>query len=73
MGRGRRVPRVGWLCVLGCRQEVARLVARGLSNREIASHLTLSEHTVATHVRNVLKKLGLNSRNQIAAYFTERH
>jgi DNA-binding CsgD family transcriptional regulator len=54
-------------------QEVARLVARGLSNREIASHLTLSEHTVATHVRNVLKKLGLNSRNQIAAYFTERH
>jgi DNA-binding CsgD family transcriptional regulator/tetratricopeptide (TPR) repeat protein len=54
-------------------KEVALLVARGHTNRRIASHLMLSEHTVATHVRNVLKKLGLHSRTQIAAYFTERH
>jgi predicted ATPase/DNA-binding CsgD family transcriptional regulator len=52
-------------------EEVAALVAHGLSNCQIASQLTLSEHTVATHVRNVLKKLGLHSRFQIAAWFTE--
>jgi ATP/maltotriose-dependent transcriptional regulator MalT len=53
-------------------QEVATLVAQGLTNRQISTELMLSEHTVATHMRNVLKKLGLNSRNQIAAYFTEQ-
>jgi predicted ATPase/DNA-binding CsgD family transcriptional regulator len=54
-------------------QEVAVLVAQGLSNRQIASYLTLSEHTIATHIRNILKKLGLHSRTQIAAYFREQH
>ena len=54
-------------------KEVALLVARKLANRQIASQLMLSEHTVATHVRNVLKKLGLHSRTQIAAYVTEDH
>jgi DNA-binding NarL/FixJ family response regulator len=54
-------------------QEVAILVAQGLSNRQIASDLTLSKHTIATHIRNILKKLGLHSRNQIAAYFREQH
>jgi DNA-binding NarL/FixJ family response regulator len=54
-------------------QEVAILVAKALTNRQIASHLMLSEHTVATHVRHILKKLGLHSRTQIAAYFRERH
>jgi len=55
-----------------CEKEVALLVARDLTNRQIASQLMLSEHTVATHVRNVLKKLGLRSRTQIAAWFTEQ-
>ena len=54
-------------------KEVALLVARELSNRQIASQLMLSEHTVATHVHNILKKLGLSSRTQIAAHFTEQH
>ena len=53
--------------------EVAILVAKHLSNLQIASHLTLSEHTVATHIRHILKKLGLHSRTQIAAYFREQH
>jgi DNA-binding NarL/FixJ family response regulator len=53
-------------------QQVAPLIAQGLTNRQIATELMLSEHTVATHVRNVLKKLGLNSRNQIAAWFIEQ-
>jgi len=49
--------------------EVAVLASRGLSNRQIASRLMLSEHTVATHIRNTLKKLGLHSRKEIAAWF----
>ena len=53
-------------------EEVAVLVARGLSNRRIAEELTVSEHTVATHVRNILKKLGLDSRMRIAAWMRDR-
>ncbi len=46
-------------------REVALLAARGLTNRRIASELSISEHTVANHLRNILKKLGLRSRAQI--------
>jgi non-specific serine/threonine protein kinase len=46
-------------------QEVALLAARGLTNRRIAEELSISEHTVANHVRKILKKLGLHSRAQI--------
>ena len=52
--------------------EVANLVARGLTNRQIASVLMLSEHTVATHVRRTLKKLGLRSRAQIGSWLSEQ-
>jgi DNA-binding NarL/FixJ family response regulator len=54
-------------------QEVAILVAKHLSNRQIASELMLSEHTVATHIRNILKKLGLSSRTQVATSFRKQH
>src|SRR6187402_1547298 len=50
--------------------EVLRLVAAGLSNREIASSLVLSEHTVHRHVANVLRKLGQSSRAAAAATAT---
>jgi non-specific serine/threonine protein kinase len=53
-------------------QEVAVLLARGLTNRQIAAELMLSEHTVTTHVRNILKKLGLHSRTEVAAWVTRR-
>jgi DNA-binding NarL/FixJ family response regulator len=48
-------------------REVALLLARGLNNRRIALELSISEHTVANHVRKILKKLGLRSRTQISS------
>jgi DNA-binding CsgD family transcriptional regulator len=48
--------------------EILGLVARGLSNKQIAAELTLSEHTVHRHVANILVKLRLSSRAAAAAY-----
>jgi len=48
--------------------EVARLVAEGLSNKQIGARLFISERTVDTHIRNILNKLGFNSRAQIAGW-----
>ena len=48
--------------------DVARLVAEGLSNKQIAARLFISERTVDSHVRSILNKLGFNSRAQIAAW-----
>jgi DNA-binding NarL/FixJ family response regulator len=48
--------------------DVIRLVARGYSNKQIASELSVSTTTVRTHVSNVLRKLNLENRTQIALY-----
>jgi DNA-binding NarL/FixJ family response regulator len=53
-------------------QEVAVLVARGLTNRQISTKLGISERTAGNHVARVLRKLGLRSRAQIASRATER-
>jgi len=50
--------------------EVGRLVAEGLSNKQIATRLFISDRTVAAHVSNIMNKLGLNSRAQIAVWMT---
>lgn len=48
--------------------EVLRLVAKGLSNQDIAQHLVVSERTVRNHVSNILHKLHLANRTQAALY-----
>ena len=49
-------------------QEILQLVASGLSNKEIAARLTITEGTVKNHVHNALEKLHLSNRTQAAAY-----
>ncbi len=53
-------------------KEIAALVASGLTSRQIASELVLSARTVDKHVTNILKKMGLRSRLQIASRATEQ-
>ena len=53
-------------------REVAALVARGLTNRQIAMELSISEHTVANHIAKILRKLELGSRSQLTAWVVER-
>jgi len=53
-------------------REVATLIARGKTNREIADLLVISERTAEGHVNNILGKLGFTSRAQIAAWVVEQ-
>jgi non-specific serine/threonine protein kinase len=52
--------------------EVAALVADGLSNKQIAARLFISERTVDSHIGHILNKLGVNSRSQIAVLMAPR-
>ncbi|MHB8597197.1 MAG: tetratricopeptide repeat protein [Ktedonobacteraceae bacterium] len=53
--------------------EVMRLVAQGLTNGQIAEQLTISSHTVNSHVRSILSKLGVTSRSAIIHFAFEHH
>jgi ATP/maltotriose-dependent transcriptional regulator MalT len=53
-------------------RQVAALIAQGLSNRQIASELVVGEVTVASHVANILAKLGYSSRTQVASWATAK-
>jgi non-specific serine/threonine protein kinase len=53
-------------------REVATLVARGLTNRQISTELSISERTAGNHVAKILHKLGLNSRTRIATCAAEQ-
>jgi DNA-binding NarL/FixJ family response regulator len=50
---------------------VLRHVAAGKTNREIAAELVVSEHTVARHMQNILRKLGVSSRTAATAFAFE--
>jgi DNA-binding NarL/FixJ family response regulator len=70
--RSRRDPPAGMADLTPRELEVIRLIARGNSNREIATSLGVSEHTAKTHVGHILDKLGLRDRVQavVLAYET---
>lgn len=53
-------------------KEILQEVARGQTNREVAASLGLSEHTVKNHLKNILQKLHLDNRVQLARYAYER-
>jgi DNA-binding NarL/FixJ family response regulator len=53
-------------------QEVAVLVAQGLTNRQIAERLVVTERAAAAHVEHILTRLGIGSRTQIGVWASER-
>ena len=53
-------------------REVVALIARGLTNRQIAAALVIAEGTAAIHVKNLLRKLGFRSRAQVAAWAVQQ-
>jgi len=59
-------PMTGWASLTPAEHRVVRLVARGMSNRDIAEALFLSENTIRTHLSRIRGKLGLRSRLDIA-------
>lgn len=60
-------PRVDIASILSKREiEVAELISQGATNKELAEKLFISEHTVKVHVKNILQKLELKNRQQIA-------
>ncbi len=54
-----------WKSLSAREKQVARLVAQGLTNRQIAAYLSLSTETINTHVQNILRKFGLNSKAEL--------
>jgi DNA-binding CsgD family transcriptional regulator/tetratricopeptide (TPR) repeat protein len=61
-------PVSGWDSLTGAEQRVAELVAKGLTNRQVASQLYVSPHTVGFHLRQVYRKLHLRSRQELIRY-----
>jgi DNA-binding NarL/FixJ family response regulator len=47
-------------------QELVPMIARGLTNKEIASHLNLSEQTIKNHIHRILRRVGANDRFEVA-------
>ncbi len=60
-----RHPGTGWAALTDSELGVARLVAQGLTNREVAERLFVSHHTVSAHLRHVFAKLSVNSRVEL--------
>ncbi len=74
--RGRATPLAADASLRGLsarEREVVSLIAQGLSNREIAMRLVISDRTAEVHVSNILGKLGFATRAQIAAWVIKQH
>jgi DNA-binding CsgD family transcriptional regulator/tetratricopeptide (TPR) repeat protein len=69
-GAGR--PASGWIGLTPAEQATSNLVAQGLSNQQVAEQMYLSSHTVAYHLRNVFRKLGISSRVELARVVAEQ-
>jgi DNA-binding CsgD family transcriptional regulator len=65
-------PKTGWTSLTDTERAVSDLVAKGLTNQQIASEMFLSTHTVAFHLRQVFRKLDISSRVDLARVFTEQ-
>ena len=65
-------PAFGWDSLTDTERTITDLVAQGLSNRQVASRVFLSTHTVAFHLRHVFWKLGVSSRVQLARISAEQ-
>ena len=65
-------PKTGWGALTEPEINVARLAAEGRTNRQIATTLFVSPHTVNTHLRHVFEKLGINSRVQLTRFVHEQ-
>ena len=65
-------PAFGWDSLTDTERTITDLVAEGLSNRQVASRVFLSTHTVAFHLRHVFWKLGVTSRVQLARMAAEQ-
>ena len=75
--RGRRAtpaerPVTGWQSLTGTERAVAELAAQGLNNQQIADQMYISVHTVAFHLRQTFRKLGIGSRVQLARIAAQR-
>jgi DNA-binding CsgD family transcriptional regulator len=58
--------KMGWDSLTDSELTVVNLIAQGVTNRDVATQLHLSLHTVKNHVHNAFAKLGINSRAQLA-------
>jgi DNA-binding CsgD family transcriptional regulator len=65
-------PRSGWAALTAAESAVAKLVAEGRTNRRIAEQLFVSPHTISTHLRHILEKLGMSSRVELARAAADR-
>ena len=65
-------PVTGWQSLTGTEQAVASLVAQGLNNNQVAARMYISTHTVAHHLRQTFRKLGIGSRYELTRIVIEQ-
>jgi non-specific serine/threonine protein kinase len=71
LGETEKISSAGATTLTRREKEIAQLVSRGLTNKQIAERLVVSVRTAESHVESVRNKLGFQRRAQIAAWFVE--